>query len=145
VTEDDLAARCAQRMFEDDAATRGVGIRIATVGTGTATATMPVTAAMLNGFRVCHGGYLFMLADTAFAYACNSYNRLTLAAGAAIEFLRPAAEGDVLTATAGERSRGGRSGIYDVSIRNQRGDEIAIFRGRSHATDRPVLREGEQN
>jgi len=126
-------------MFENDAATRSFGIRIAGNGPGTATATMTVTDSMLNGFGVCHGGYPFALADTAFAYACNSYNVLTLAAGGSIEFLLPARIGDELTAVAEERSRGGRSGIYDVSIRNQQGDSIALFRGRSHATGRPIL------
>jgi len=132
-------------MFENDEATRSFGIRITENGPGTATATMTVAASMLNGFGVCHGGYLFALADTAFAYACNSYNRLTLAAGGSIDFLRPAEGGDVLTAVAEERSRGGRSGTYDVCIRNQHGDMIALFRGRSHATNRPILSDDASN
>lgn len=142
---DELSARCARSMFDNDAATRSFGIRITENGPGTATATMTVTDSMLNGFGVCHGGFLFALADSAFAYACNSYNRLTLAAGGSIEFLRPAQSGDALTASAEERSLGRRSGIYDVSICNQHGDRIALFRGRSHATSRPVLREDAAN
>ncbi|MDH4107081.1 MAG: hydroxyphenylacetyl-CoA thioesterase PaaI [Gammaproteobacteria bacterium] len=145
MNEKEMAARCAARMFDDDAASRELGIRIDSVGRGSASAVMTVTGSMLNGFQVCHGGFLFTLADSAFAYACNSYNVLTLAAGGAIEFLRPAALGDRLTAVATERSRGGRSGIYDVSIVNQRGEEIALFRGRSHATRRPVLPEEGAN
>lgn len=142
---DEMSARCARSMFENDAATRSFGIRITENGPGTATATMTVTDSMLNGFGVCHGGFLFALADSAFAYACNSYNRLTLAAGGSIEFLRPAQGGDALTALAEERSRGGRSGIYDVCIRNQRGEEIALFRGRSHSTRRPILPDDATN
>ena len=94
---------------------------------------------MLNGFNVCHGGYLFTLADTAFAYACNAYNKLTLAAGASIDFLQPANPGDLLVATATERRRGRTTGIYDVVISNQDGEEIAIFRGRSHSTSDPLF------
>ena len=93
---------------------------------------------MLNGHDVCHGGYLFTLADTAFAYACNTYNQVTLASGASIEFLRPARAGDRIVARATEIHRGGRTGFYDVSLENQDGEQIAVFRGRSHST-REVL------
>jgi acyl-CoA thioesterase len=94
---------------------------------------------MINGFAVCHGGHIFALADTAFAFACNAYNQVTFAAGASIDFLRPARVGDKLLAVATERHRGGRSGIYDVSVSNQDDEEIAVFSGRSVATREAIL------
>lgn len=136
--EIDLAKQCAEAMFEKDVAVRELGISVAITDSGQAEATLEVRAEMLNGHEVCHGGYLFTLADTAFAYACNSYNQVTFAAGAAIEFLRPARLGDRLVATAVERHRGGRTGTYDVRVCSQDGEEIALFRGRSHST-RQVL------
>lgn len=102
---------------------------------------MTVTADMVNGHRVCHGGLVFALADSAFAFSCNSYNRSTVAAGASIDFLAPAHEGDVLTATAVERWRLRRAGIYDIAVTNQRGETIALFRGRSHELDGRVVEE----
>jgi acyl-CoA thioesterase len=105
---------------------------------GEACATLEIRPEMLNGHNVCHGGYLFTLADTAFAYACNSHNKVTMAVGASIEFLRPAKLGDRIVATANERHRGGRTGTYDVSIKNQDGEEIALFRGRSYSTREPI-------
>jgi acyl-CoA thioesterase len=117
-------------MFEADEASRQVGMEVLALGDGTATVRMPISAAMVNGHAIAHGGYVFMLADTAFACACNSRGGVTVAAGADINFIAPAREGDVLIATAEERTSYGRSGIYDVSVR--RGDEvIAEFRGRS--------------
>lgn len=117
-------------MFAADAASRGLGMELLRVGQGTAVVRMPVARQMLNGHSICHGGYVFMLADTAFACACNSEGPVTLAAGADISFVAPAREGDVLVATATERARYGRSGIYDVTVR--RDDEVvAEFRGRS--------------
>jgi acyl-CoA thioesterase len=100
---------------------------------------MEVRDNMLNGHRVCHGGFVFALADTAFAFACNTYDRVTLAAGASIEFLRPAKAGDRLKAIASERFRGGRTGLYDVIVSNQDDEQIALFRGRSHATNEAIL------
>ncbi|MGJ5829970.1 hydroxyphenylacetyl-CoA thioesterase PaaI [Streptomyces ossamyceticus] len=119
-------------MLAKDEASRGLGIELLEHGPGTATLRMTVTPAMVNGHRITHGGYVFLLADTAFACACNSHGPVTVAAGADITFVAPAYEGDVLVATAEERTRFGRSGIYDVSVR--RGEEvIAEFRGRSRS------------
>ena len=93
---------------------------------------MTVREDMLNGFDVCHGGLLFSLADTAFAFACNTYNRVTVASGATIDFLAPVYLDDELTAEASEQALGGRTGVYDVVVTNQRGKNVAVFRGRSH-------------
>lgn len=128
----------AAAMLENDRATRSLGITVLVSAPGNAEATMTVRDDMLNGFGVCHGGHLFALADTAFAFACNGYGEVTVAASANIDFLRPAAVGDQLIASATERSRGGRTGVYDVSVRRHDGVEIALFRGRSHATRRPI-------
>jgi acyl-CoA thioesterase len=117
-------------MFAADQASRGLGMELLHVGSGAAVVQMRVALQMLNGHSICHGGYLFMLADTAFACACNSDGAVTVAAGADISFVSPAREGDILVATATERTRYGRSGIYDVTVR--RGDDVvAEFRGRS--------------
>jgi acyl-CoA thioesterase len=126
-----LADRVAAGMFTRDNASQGLGIRIVRVAPGFAELTMTVRADMVNGHAITHGGLVFTLADSAFAYACNSYNMNTVAAGCAIEFLAPSREGDVLTATAREHTLVGRSGIYDVDVRNQQGDPIALFRGKS--------------
>ena len=120
----------AAMMFAADQASRAVGMDLVHVGPGTAVVRMRVAMQMLNGHAIAHGGYVFMLADTAFSCACNSDGPVTVAAGADISFVKPVREGDVLVATAIERTRYGRSGIYDVTVR--RGDEIvAEFRGRS--------------
>jgi len=126
-----LAERVAAGMFARDAASRGRGMRITKVAPGFAELTMTVRHDMVNGHAICHGGFVFTLADSAFAFACNSYNANTVAAGCAIEFLAPSHEGDVLTATARERALVGRSGIYDIDVTNQTGATIAIFRGKS--------------
>jgi acyl-CoA thioesterase len=126
------AAAVAIAMRARDTAIRDLNIDIAEVRPGRARAAMRVTASMLNGHAVCHGGYVFTLADTAFAYACNSYDRLTLAAAASIEFLLASRLHDELTAQAEERSRSKRQGIYDVVVTNQRHETVALFRGRSH-------------
>ena len=93
---------------------------------------MTVRADMLNGHAICHGGFIFTLADSAFAFACNSYNLTTVASGCTIDFLAPAREGDVLTAVAHERSVSGRTGVYDIEVTNQHGETIALFRGKSY-------------
>ena len=125
-------ARPTEEMFAADEASRSLGIELLEHGEGTAVLRMTVTPAMVNGHKIAHGGYLFLFADTAFACACNSHGPVTVASGADITFVAPAYEGDVLVARAEERTRFGRSGIYDVSIR--RGDEvIAEFRGRSRS------------
>ena len=117
-------------MYAGDLATQSLGITVSDVGPGRATATMTVTATMLNGHGTCHGGYVFLVADTAFAFACNTYGAAVVAAGADVSFLAPAREGDVLVAEGVERVVRGRSGIYDVTVRS--GDNvIAEFRGRS--------------
>jgi acyl-CoA thioesterase len=127
-----LAKRVAERMLASDTASRGLGITIAQVEPGRATLTMPVRSDMLNGHAICHGGFIFTLADSAFAFACNSYNFNTVAQGCSIEYLAPAREGDVLTAVAHERSLAGRTGVYDIEVTNQRGETIALFRGKSY-------------
>jgi acyl-CoA thioesterase len=120
----------AAALFAADQASRGLGMELLHVGPGTAVVQMRVALQMLNGHSIGHGGYVFMLADTAFACACNGDGSVTVASGADINFIAPVHEGDVLVATAAERDRYGRSGIYDVTVR--RGDEVvAEFRGRS--------------
>jgi acyl-CoA thioesterase len=126
----EAAVRQAEQLFGRDRATQGLGITLSAVGPGRATATMTVTGSQLNGHGTCHGGYLFLLADTAFAFACNTRGASAVAAGADVSFLAAVAEGDVLVAEAVERVVRGRSGLYDVTVR--RGDEPVLeFRGRS--------------
>jgi acyl-CoA thioesterase len=121
-------------MFEADLASRGLGMELLAAGAGTATVRMTITSTMVNGHAIAHGGYLFLLADTAFACACNSQGPVTVAAGADITFVAPAREGDVLVANAAERVSYGRSGVYDVTVR--RDDQVvAEFRGRSRTID----------
>lgn len=127
-------------MLADDAASRLLGVQITAIAPGRAAATMTVRADMLNGFALCHGGLIATLADSAFAFACNSRNALTVASGFGIDIVKPAQLGDVLTATAEEASLAGRTGLYDVTVRNQHGELIAMFRGRSHRLgDRQVV------
>ena len=127
-----LARRVAQRMYDSDRASRALGMTITAVAPGRATLTMPVRSDMVNGHAICHGGFIFALADSAFAFACNSYNFNTVAQGCSIEYLAPAREGDVLTAVAQERSLAGRTGVYDIEVTNQHGETIALFRGKSY-------------
>jgi acyl-CoA thioesterase len=127
-----LAARVAAAMYERDTATQALGIRVESVVPGEARLVMPVREDMLNGHAICHGGFIFTLADSAFAYACNSYNLNTVASGCSIDFIAPARAGDVLTAQAHERELSGRTGVYDVEVANQRGETIALFRGKSY-------------
>ncbi len=134
-----IAKRCRDTMYDGDAALQIFDITVEVTATGCAEARFEVRREMINGHGVCHGGCLFTLADTAFAYACNSYNKVTLAAGASIEFLRAAKLGDQVVAIATERHRGRRTGFYDVVVRNQDGEEIALFRGRSHSTRDPLF------
>lgn len=124
------ATPAAEAMFAADQASHGLGVELLEQGEGTAVLRMTVTPGMVNGHGIAHGGYVFLLADSAFACACNSHGPMTVAAGADVTFVAPAYEGDVLVARAGERTRFGRSGLYDVSV--LRGAEvIAEFRGRS--------------
>jgi acyl-CoA thioesterase len=127
-------------MYPQDHATLALGMAVQAIGPGTAVMTMTVRRDMLNGHQTCHGGMIATLADSAFAFACNSYNELTVASGFSVDLLAPAREGDVLTATACEMSKAGRTGVYDVEVRNQRGERIAIFRGRSYTLKgKPVV------
>lgn len=129
---DSVARRSVDALYGGDRASQMLGMKVEECGPGSARVSMPVRADMVNGHGICHGGLVFTLADSAFAFACNSHGDNTVAAGAAIEFLLPARDGDLLTATAHERWRTGRSGIYEIEVRNQRGEAVALFRGRSH-------------
>ena len=128
---DEVARRSAEAMWAGDRASRSLGMEVLYVGPGRATVRMTVTDDMVNGHAIGHGGYTFTLADSAFAFACNSYNRVTVAAGAEIRFRAPTRLGDVLTATATERQRAGRDGTYDISVSNAAGTVVATFVGRS--------------
>ena len=135
----DTARQCADVMFDADTASQMLGIEINIPSPGRAVATMQIRDDMVNGFDVCHGGIIFSLADTAFAFACNAYNRLSVAASASIEFLKPVHRGDRLTATATEEHRGKRNGLYSVDVINQHGDRVALFRGRSASRDQALV------
>ncbi|MEJ7630311.1 MAG: hydroxyphenylacetyl-CoA thioesterase PaaI [Nocardioidaceae bacterium] len=131
MTPDELARACAEAMWADDAGSRQLGMRLVSVGSGRATVSMRVRDDMTNGHGMAHGGFVFTLADSAFAFACNSHNVRTVAQACDIVFVRPAHVGDHLVAEAVERHLEGRTGIYDVRV--LRGDEVvAEFRGRSH-------------
>ena len=130
LSPDDLARACAEAMWKEDDASKGLGMEIVEIGPGRATLSMAVKAEMVNGQRIAHGGFIFTLADSTFAFACNSHNERAVAAQCSVTFIRPGKLGDVLVATAREISRSGRSGIYDVRVTS--GDEvIAEFRGHS--------------
>jgi acyl-CoA thioesterase len=118
-------------MMDADTASAALGIELMELGEGRAVCRMTVTSQMINGHDLCHGGYVFLLADTAFACACNSRGPVTVAAGAEITFVSPARAGDELVATAAERTRYGRSGIYDITVSRPGGQVVAEFRGRS--------------
>jgi acyl-CoA thioesterase len=135
----ELAQRCADAMYAADSASQHLGITIHDVAPGQATAHMLIGDDMLNGHGICHGGYVFTLADTAFAFACNTYDDVTVAAGADISFLEPVTALATLTATAREMHRRGRSGLYDVTVRTEEGTVVAEFRGRSRSLGRPLL------
>lgn len=126
-----VARASAAAMYERDQATKALGAVIVEVGPGTATLTMSLRPDMLNGYGTGHGGFLFALADSAFAFACNSRNEATVAAGCSIEYLRPVPGGTQLIATAVEQVLAGRSGIYDVSLSDAEGTVYALFRGKS--------------
>ena len=119
-------------MFGADRASRGLGMRIVALGAGSARLEMTVRDDMLNGFDICHGGFITTLADSAFAFACNSSGEMTVAAGLSVDFLAPARAGDVLTARAFEVLQQGRTGLYDIAVTNQRGEQVALVRGRAH-------------
>ena len=135
---DELARKAADAMFANDHAAKGLGISIDKVGPGYALLSMTVRQDMVNGHDTCHGGFTFALADTAFAYACNSHNVANVAAGAAIEYLRPGNLGDRLSAEAVELNLGRRTGVYDIRVTNQDNKLLALFRGKSASLNRPV-------
>ncbi|WP_315987602.1 hydroxyphenylacetyl-CoA thioesterase PaaI [Actinomadura sp. HBU206391] len=137
---EELARRCAAAMYERDQASRHLGIEISDVAPGRARARMRVTSSMVNGHDLAHGGYVFLLADDAFAFACNTYDQVTVAASAEVVFVAPARLGDELVAEAVERTRYGRSGIYDVTVRRSGDDAvIAEFRGHSRGRAESLL------
>jgi acyl-CoA thioesterase len=133
------AERATCALFAADRASQALGMRISGVRPGWARVTMQVRPEMVNGHGVCHGGLVFALGDSAFAFACNSYNDSTVAAAATIDFLAAAREGDELTAEASELWRTRRNGLYEIVVTNQRGERIALFRGRSYRIDGQVV------
>ncbi len=134
-----LAERAGAALFERDRASQGLGMRLGGVRRGWAQVSMRVRPDMTNGHGVCHGGMVFALGDSAFAFACNSHNEATVAAAASIDFLAPARAGDELTAEASELWRTRRNGLYEIIVYNQRGERIALFRGRSYRIDGQVV------
>ena len=134
-----IAEAVRSGMYERDRAAQALGITVEAIGPGFARCRMTVRDDMVQGHATCHGGLTFTLADTAFAYACNACNRATVALGAEIAFLAPARAGDVLLATARERARAGRTGVYDVEVCNGDGAVIALFRGTSYETRGDVV------
>lgn len=134
LTPQQTADLVRQGMWANDRASQGLGMQVLEVAAGRAVLGMAVRADMLNGHATCHGGFISALADSAFAFAfaCNSYNELTVASGFSIDFLAPARLGDALTATCTEVSKAGRTGVYDTLVVNQQGERIAVFRGRSY-------------
>lgn len=131
LSPEDRARRSARAMWANDRASPWLGMELGDVGPGAAVLSLKVAAHHTNGHGICHGGFIFTLADSAFAFACNSYNQSTVAQQNAITFVAPARLGDVLTATATEIARTGRSGVYDVAVTNQDGTTIALMRGNS--------------
>ncbi|AXS40345.1 hydroxyphenylacetyl-CoA thioesterase PaaI [Breoghania sp. L-A4] len=138
---DGLARACALAMWGNDAASRNLGMTLEQVETGRASLSMMVTASMVNGHAICHGGYIFTLGDSAFAFAANTHNQVTVAQQCTVSFLHPARLGDKLIATATERWRSGRSGLYDISVATAQGTMIAELRGHSRAIGGALLPE----
>lgn len=136
----ELARRVGETMFAADAASRDtMGMELVGCEPGRAVLRMAVQERHLNGHRICHGGFIFTLADSTFAFACNSHNKVTVAAGCSIEFLKPGQLGDVLTCEGVEQTLSGRHGIYDMTVSNQRGEVVAMFRGKSATIQGTVL------
>ncbi len=144
LTPQQTAQRCADIMWVDDHAAQGLGITINAIAPGEATLTMTVRKDMVNGHGIAHGGFIFALADTAFAYSCNSYNHRAVAAGVDINFLAAGHLGDTLTAIGRVRQQGGRSGVYDIEVTNQEGKTVALFRGRSSRIKGHFFEESQQ-
>jgi len=127
-----IAEAVRDRMFADDAASRALGMRVDAVGRGYSRLSMTIRPDMLNGFKTCHGGFITTLADSAFAFACNSHNEVTVASGIVVDFLAPVHEGDLLHAECREVALTGRTGVYDITVKNQNGKTVVVMRGRSH-------------
>lgn len=140
----ELAEATAAAMWSRDRASQALNMKIVQVQPGSSLLTMPVRTDMVNGHHICHGGLIFTLADTAFAYACNSYNRNTVASACHIDFLAPAKEGDILEAEAVEQSASGRTGVYDITVRTTHGKLVALFRGKSYRISGEVIAGLEQ-
>ena len=132
MTAQQIADAVGTHMFARDRASRAMGMRIVAISEGAAFLEMTVRDDMLNGFDICHGGFITTLADSAFAFACNSSGEMTVAAGLTVDFLAPARAGDLLTARAFEVVHEGRTGVYDIAVTNQRGEQVALVRGRAH-------------
>lgn len=137
-----MAKACADAMWQNDRASKGLGMQIERVAPGEAVISMTVRKEMTNGHGICHGGFIFTLADSTFAFACNTYDQRTVAQQCAVTFIESAHEGDVLTAHALERTRSGRSGIYDVTVRDGTNKVIAEFRGHSRTITGSLLAPG---
>jgi acyl-CoA thioesterase len=143
MTPEQLAAKVGETMFAADRASREyLKMELVSCAPGRAVMRMQVREEMLNGHEICHGGLIFTLADSTFAFACNSHNKVTVAAGCSIEFLKPGKLGDVLTCEGVERVLQGRHGIYDMQVTNQRGEVVAVFRGKSAHIQGTVIAEG---
>ncbi len=140
----ELAKACADAMYAKDAASQGLGIEVVESTPGRAKLAMTVRHEFTNGHEICHGGYIFMFADSAFAYACNNQNKNTVASAASIEFIGSAHTGDRLTAVAHERIRGSKIGVYDVEVFNQDNKLLALFRGDSYQVRGQVIPTGEE-
>lgn len=145
LTEEQLAERCAQVLYDRDVATQHLGIELLFSAPGQSQVRMTVQDFMLQGHKTCHGGYMFTLADSAFAFACNTYNQPTVALGCSIDYVAPAYQGDVLSASCREKSRGGRTGNYDVEVHNQQDQLIAIFHGKSYRIKGEILSQENVN
>lgn len=135
----DIARQCAEAMWAGDTASQGLGMTLDSVQAGHAILSMPVREDMVNGHGTCHGGFIFTLADSAFAFACNTYDERTVAQHCSITFVAPAVRGDVLTAQGREVSRTGRSGIYDITVTTSEGKRIAEFRGHSRTIGGSII------
>ena len=141
-TPEEKAAKVGEAMFAADRASREfMRMELLACGPGRAVMRMVIREEMLNGHRICHGGFIFTLADSTFAFACNSRNHATVAAGCSIEFLKPGRLGDVLTCEGVERVLQGRHGVYDMTVTNQRGEVVAVFRGKSAQIQGHVIQE----
>jgi acyl-CoA thioesterase len=140
MSDHDLARQVGESMFAVDTASREtMGMELVSCTPGRAVLRMTVRELHLNGHRICHGGFIFTLADSTFAFACNSHNKVTVAAGCSIEFLRPGQLGDVLTCQGVEQVLQGRHGIYDMTVSNQHGEVVALFRGKSTSIQGTVI------